>query len=661
MKNLSLGMKISFGFALVLIFLCIVAFIGFNSLSGVVDRASKSEGVNELVKSILDARQQEKNYIMRNDETLIAKVDDLVKGLTDRARGLKDNFTQKANKDQMDLVIEKSGAYLAAFHGFVDLRHQKTQTMALMREKAGVVLKEAEDISADQKAQLNESRKKSTALIKEAAVDSGLEQKTKLADVQKQADDFLTDRLAKSEDTNLIIKWFLDGRKNEKEFIISGDKKWMDEVNDKVEKIKSLSQDLKSRFKLQQNIDQVNTLLTALKEYDDAFKEYSTLTARQKQAEEIMLTEARAAREVCISARADQKAKMESQISTANRVIFIGTIIALVLGILSAFFITRSITGPVNRIIAGLNEGSAQVASASGQVSSSSQSMAEGASQQAASIEETSSSMEEMSSMTKRNADNAGQADNLMKETNKVVATANKSMDQLTQSMADISKASEETSKIIKTIDEIAFQTNLLALNAAVEAARAGEAGAGFAVVADEVRNLAMRASDAAKNTAALIEGTVKKVKDGSELVSTTNDAFSQVAESSAKVGDIVSEIAAASKEQSSGIEQVNIAITEMDKVVQQNAANAEESASASEEMSAQAEQLKDYVSDLVMLVTGKKNQTRAVKTHHVIKNISSKPKSITKGKNKLLAGRTKEVRPDQVIPFDDDDDFKDF
>jgi len=350
-----------------------------------------------------------------------------------------------------------------------------------------------------------------------------------------------------------------------------------------------------------------------------------------------------------------------SSLSTASTTMIIGLIIALVIGIFSAFFIIRSITGPVNRIIAGLNEGSAQVASASGQVSSSSQSMAEGASEQAASIEETSSSMEEMSSMTKKNAENAGQADNLMKDANKVVGTANQSMGQLTQSMEDISKASEETSKIIKTIDEIAFQTNLLALNAAVEAARAGEAGAGFAVVADEVRNLAMRAADAAKNTAALIEGTVKKVNDGSELVSTTNDAFSKVAESSAKVGDIVSEIAAASKEQSSGIEQVNIAITEMDKVVQQNAANAEESASASEEMSAQAEQLKDYVGDLVMLVTGKDNQTSAVKTRHPIKNISSKPKSIAKAKNKLLAGKAKEVRPDQVIPFDDDDDFKDF
>jgi len=352
------------------------------------------------------------------------------------------------------------------------------------------------------------------------------------------------------------------------------------------------------------------------------------------------------------------KGAVES-LSSASTLMIIGLIVALVVGIFVAFFITRSITGPVNRIIDGLNEGSNQVASASSQVSSSSQSMAEGASQQAASIEETSSSMEEMSSMTKKNSENAKHADGLMKDANQVVKTADESMDQLTVSMEEISKASEETSKIIKTIDEIAFQTNLLALNAAVEAARAGEAGAGFAVVADEVRNLAMRAADAAKNTAELIEGTVKKVNEGSELVTTTNDAFTQVAESSNKVGEIVAEISGASDEQASGIEQVNLAISEMDKVVQQNAANAEESASASEEMNAQAEQLKDYVGDLVMLVTGKKNQSHSNAGHNAVRTITPHHQSVST--HKALPSNTKEIRPDQVIPFDDDDDFKDF
>ena len=340
----------------------------------------------------------------------------------------------------------------------------------------------------------------------------------------------------------------------------------------------------------------------------------------------------------------------------------------LILTVLGFLWFARSITLPINRIVSGRGEGSDQVASASNQVSSASQALAEGASEQAASIEETSSSMEEMSAMTRKNSENAEMANGLMQEANQVVTNANASMEKLTVSMKDISKASEETFKIIKTIDEIAFQTNLLALNAAVEAARAGEAGAGFAVVADEVRNLAMRAADAAKNTAQLIEGTVKKINDGSELVSMTNDEFKQVSQSAGKVGSLIAEISEASKEQSNGIEQVNIAVTEMDKVVQQNAANAEESASASEEMHAQAEQLREYVRDLVVLVTGQMAHIGSVKRSNSVRKQGDSRK-VSRGvqKKKLpdtrkkLSAKSGEMRPDQLIPFDEDDDFKDF
>ena len=353
--------------------------------------------------------------------------------------------------------------------------------------------------------------------------------------------------------------------------------------------------------------------------------------------------------------------------SKLKAIVTIVGIVALVLGIALAFFIARGLVRSLSKIAEGMNEGAEQVASASGQVSSASQSLAEGSSEQAASIEETSSSLEEMSSMTKQNSENAKQADGLMQEANQVVGQANTSMTDLKDSMEEISKASEETSKIIKTIDEIAFQTNLLALNAAVEAARAGEAGAGFAVVAEEVRNLAMRSADAAKNTAELIEGTVKKVGHGSELVNTTSDAFSEVATSSAKVAELVAEISAASTEQAQGIEQVNTAVTEMDKVTQSNAAGAEESASASEEMNAQAEEMKGMVNELMNMVGGSANgagndSAKSKKRLPAGKRTKIAPQIPKAGKavKQIVAHKAKEVNPQQVIPLDDAD-FQDF
>lgn len=282
-------------------------------------------------------------------------------------------------------------------------------------------------------------------------------------------------------------------------------------------------------------------------------------------------------------------------------------LISIGFGIIIGGWISRSINSYMERVISGLNTSSEQVASAAGDVSGAAQQMAEGASEQAAALEETSSSLEEVASMSKRNAENAGNANALMGESRKIVEKASTSMAQMTASMDEISSAGQEIGKIVKTIDDISFQTNLLALNAAVEAARAGEAGKGFAVVAEEVRKLAQRSAEGAKHTSDRIEDVIKKIEGGSGLVRSAVGDFKEVTTSAEKVAQLVAEIATASNEQSQAMDQISLSLGQMDKVVQRNAANTEESASAAEELDAQAHKMREYVEELASLIGGTK------------------------------------------------------
>ncbi len=481
----------------------------------------------------------------------------------------------------------------------------------------------------------------------------------------------------------------LEISRTEKNMLLSRDKGDIDNFSDFFEEIRTKMQERKEQLyelsddNARQLIDKFSEKLDGFMKISQEVRSLSSLgpSSRIKafklafgkgrklidQAQEIMDT-------IVLNNEQDmERDKQEADqdyISARNRMIAV-SVTGIILAVFFGSYLIRSVTRPFKNVFNGLktfsedelNETSGKLKNivddlSGSQIASASQSLAEGASEQAASVEESTSSLEEMSSMTKKNADNANHADSLMKETIQIVESANQSMNELTAFMGEISWTGGEISKIIKTIDEIAFQTRLLALNAAVEAARAGQAGVGFAVVADEVKNLATRSAEAAKHTSAMIEKNLQKINEGSELILKANEVFKKVVETAVKVGNLLAEIAVSCEEQNHGIEQVSRAMTEMDEVVQQNAANAEE-------LSAHAEQTDGIVNELLAITgsTGIKRDIR--KKFHARTDIADTRKhssKVTRNKknNMSLPHHSGKVRPEQIIPLDEDD-FEDF
>lgn len=288
-----------------------------------------------------------------------------------------------------------------------------------------------------------------------------------------------------------------------------------------------------------------------------------------------------------------------------------------VLAVVIALFVVLALNRVLKEIANSIDEGSDLVASAASQVAASSQSLAEGASEQAASLEETSSSLEEIAGMTIRNAEGSQKAKQLSNETRQAAESGVKAVSDMTRAMEEIKSSSDEMSKIIKTIDEIAFQTNILALNAAVEAARAGEAGAGFAVVADEVRNLAQRSAQSAKETSNRIQDSLQKCGNGVLITERVEKSLHEILVRVQSVDSLVAEITSASEEQRLGLSQVSTAVLQMDQVTQSNAAGAEETAASAEQLTRQAETQKQNVSRMMALVSGKSTPQKGQELHH--------------------------------------------
>ncbi len=305
----------------------------------------------------------------------------------------------------------------------------------------------------------------------------------------------------------------------------------------------------------------------------------------------------------------DRLAATDDRQVKLSRLSLIGGMLMVIATVVAAFFIIRSIMRNLYEVSEVLLEASGLNLQFAGQIEQSSQVLAQDASAQAASLEETSSSLEELSSTTKNNASNSQEAKQTAAHTREVADTGVNQMAAMQSAMQGIKSASTDITKILKTIDEIAFQTNILALNAAVEAARAGEAGMGFAVVADEVRALAQRSATAAKETAVKIEDAVAKSQQGVTISAEVAVSFRAIQDQVRQLDTLVAEIATASSEQSQGIGQLNSAVADMDRVTQKNAAHAEESAATASELKVQAGQMSFMVGKLLKLVGGKRKQ----------------------------------------------------
>ncbi len=408
----------------------------------------------------------------------------------------------------------------------------------------------------------------------------------------------------------LIIVAGLTGVVERSEAGLAGVKAATAHVAERLATLKSLASDDRSRTLVEHLATEVDAwkkhhaeilALIEKQEFDNALTidlgaSYTTQQKVLTQAEElqgILIAEAEATRD---SAQRMFAVSMTIAVVIVVAAVLVGVVVTMVI---------RRITGSLATAASELRSGSQQVASASGQVSASAQALSQGATEQAASLEETSASMVEMASMTRQNAENSQEAAGQVAETERLVTGANTALNELVASMATIRESSTQVTKIIKTIDEIAFQTNILALNAAVEAARAGEAGMGFAVVADEVRNLAQRSAQAAKDTAALIEASAGNAASGSAKVDAVVTAMSAITASSTRVRSLIEQVSTASRQQAQGIDQVTQAIAQMEKVTQTTAATAEESAAASHELTSQAGQSMVVVQRLEEMVQG--------------------------------------------------------
>ncbi|HQB30168.1 MAG TPA: methyl-accepting chemotaxis protein [Syntrophales bacterium] len=580
-RNATIGKKIGLGFAVVVLAFSTATGIALIINNRMSDLMALSADSTKIVKSVMAVAGQQNEYVMTKSEKTAAGLGELLQSLE---RTLSENSGRTGDKAVLAGYGEIGGLLKKYSAGFGEI----VRNDRVIQEENARIGK----ISGDLLVQLNEDIKGFVDVKQSMSFVTGEEFNPIYLEISNLA--------------TLLGVEFLNTRLFESNLGTGEGDSFAGAFHKKIQACGKIRGELATVINVVKDWEliEANEKIGAnLGNYEKAFDSIISSTSRNTALNRELLQNGDRIAAVAHGVQKTAEADMLTYRNFGRLFLAIQLVAGGLAGILIAFFTVRSIVRVLSRVCGRLSDASEQVSSASLQIASSSQNLAEGASEQASSLEEMAASMEEIASMTRKNAEDSNEAVSVGKVTAESMARSHGSLRSTSDCMRKISEDGEKTAKIVKTIDEIAFQINLLALNAAVEAARAGEAGAGFAVVAEEVRNLAIRSAEAAKNTATLIGDTLKHIHEGTDLVGRTMEEFRRMGEDGKKVTLFLQGINTATAEQARGIDEINVGVQQMDKVTQQNAANAEESASASEEMTAQAAGLKDIMNELMSMV----------------------------------------------------------
>ncbi len=597
MRKMKLSKKMYYGFGVVVLLLVIVAYVGFYSLLSARDSMAImqkqvviAQDVNAILTHVQNAQAASVRYTLYRNDVYDKQISDELRLAIDKALVVKDSLNSEERKQDTAQAIAKIEEYIKAnqqtyqtFQAMDKAQQTGDAEIAKVFEALAGIVTVAEKFVQDN--------------VKEDMIAFSIVQRWQ--GIEKFEQDFY--------DITLTLNEYLTERSSDKKsaFVSKIDAQVAALVDSLKRGRETMASDVTKAH--------IDNAVAALYSFKAEFDKYVRLGNEQDmQRDTVLRPLALAVVDLATKVRDGVYANIDEVERQSNEEIIatlykIGIIssIAVLAGMVVAFLISRGIVISLTNIIAQLSCSSDQVSAAASQVSSSSQSLAEGTTEQAAGLEESSSSLASITSQAKQCAEIADNANRLALSAEKASGDGSVAMSEMSNAIVDIQNSATETSKIVKTIDEIAFQTNLLALNAAVEAARAGEAGKGFAVVAEEVRSLAIRSAEAAKNTSGMIELSIQNANRGVDICSQVSKSLGNIANTVTEVVRHITEINEASHEQSDGINQISTAMDQMGQVTQQNAANAEESASASEELEAQAVQMKDIVSELAAILNG--------------------------------------------------------